>query len=327
MKINYAQLINTLLQDLSDRSREVVERRFGLTGPERETLEKVGKDFGITRERVRQIQEKAIKYIKESKTDSLTPAFSEFKNSLVSHGGISREDIILDELGGADYNNHAFFLLNLGEDFQRITENKDLHTVWVLETEAFEQTKQHIAKFIKHLKSKKDLVFLNDYKAETPFNFENILGVSKIVASNPDNKYGLAVWPEVNPKNIKDKAYLILKKSEKPLHFSNIYSSINNEEDSRDVLLQSVHNELIRNPEFILIGRGIYALKEWGYKPGWVKDILIDTIKESKKSCTKNILVDAVLKQRQVKESTILLNLSDKKCFNKDSKGNYTLKC
>ena len=64
MKINYAQLINTLLQDLSDRSREVVERRFGLTGPERETLEKVGKDFGITRERVRQIQEKAIKYIK-----------------------------------------------------------------------------------------------------------------------------------------------------------------------------------------------------------------------------------------------------------------------
>lgn len=327
MKINYTQLVDSLLQDLAERSREVIQRRFGLNGSQRETLEKVGQDFGITRERVRQIQEKAIKYIKENRIDLLSPVFSEYKNSFTKFGGIVREDILLENLGGGEFDNHAFFLLNLGEDFKRITESKDLHTVWVMQEENFDFAKQHISKFIKHLKTKKDLIDLNEYKSETPDNLKNILGVSKLIASNPENKYGLSVWPEVNPRNIKDKAYLILKKSEKPLHFSEIYSSINKDEDTKDVLLQSVHNELIRNPEFILIGRGIYALKEWGYKPGWVKDILVDTIKTSKKGCTKAQLIDAVLKQRQVKESTILLNLSDKKIFDRDNKGNYTLKC
>jgi len=53
------------LDRLNDKQREVVERRFGLHGYERSTLEEVGKEIGVTRERVRQIQMDALKRLRE----------------------------------------------------------------------------------------------------------------------------------------------------------------------------------------------------------------------------------------------------------------------
>lgn len=330
METNYTQLVETLLKDLPQRSREVIERRFGLkTGTQRETLEKVGHDFGITRERVRQIQEKAIKHIKDNKSEMLSKPFAEFASVINNYGGLRREDLLLDEIGKNNQQNQVFFLLSLGEQFNRFSESNEFHPLWTTESKMFDSAKQQMVKFVKFLKSKNKLIDLKDYssKENVPSGFDSWVGTSKLIANNSENLYGLAIWPEVNPKNIKDKAYLILKKSTKPLHFSEIYSSINQEGSIKNVLLQSVHNELIRNPEFILIGRGIYALREWGFKKGWVKDILVESLKNSKKGLTKDDLVKDVLKQRQVKESTILLNLSDKKLFQKDNQGNYTLKC
>jgi RNA polymerase nonessential primary-like sigma factor len=61
--------INRNLEDwlgrLNDKQREVVERRFGLHGYERSTLEEVGQEIGVTRERVRQIQMDALKRLRE----------------------------------------------------------------------------------------------------------------------------------------------------------------------------------------------------------------------------------------------------------------------
>ncbi len=330
METNYIQLVDALLKDLPQRSKEVIERRFGLkAGTQRETLEKVGHDFGITRERVRQIQEKAIKHIKENRKDMLAKPFENFALALNNYGGLRREDLLLEEVGKNNQENHVFFLLSLGDQFKRFSESNEFHPLWTTDVKSFDSAKQQLVKFVKFLKTKGKLIDINEYssKESVPQGFQSWIGASRVVACNSDNLYGLAAWPEVNPKNIKDKAFLILKKSNKPLHFSEIYSSINNEGSIKNVLLQSVHNELIRNPEFILIGRGIYALREWGYKKGWVKDILVESLKSSKKGLTKDDLVKEVLKQRQVKESTILLNLSDKKYFQRDNQGNYTLKC
>jgi RNA polymerase nonessential primary-like sigma factor len=56
--------IKAWLQELSDKQRQVVERRFGLNGHEIATLEEVGADIGVTRERVRQIQVEALKRLR-----------------------------------------------------------------------------------------------------------------------------------------------------------------------------------------------------------------------------------------------------------------------
>ncbi len=57
--------IESCLQELTDKQREVLCRRFGLMGFEKETLEETGHDIGLTRERVRQIQMNALKTLRE----------------------------------------------------------------------------------------------------------------------------------------------------------------------------------------------------------------------------------------------------------------------
>ena len=89
---------------------------------------------------------------------------------------------------------------------------------------------------------------------------------------------------------------------------------------------QTVHNELIRNTDFVLVGRGYYALKDWGYNPGQVKDVIYQVLQASNNSLPKEEIVSSVLKQRMVKESTILLNLQNKNFFLRDGEGKYKVR-
>lgn len=57
--------IEEWLQELSDKQREVIARRFGLRGHDISTLENVGREIGLTRERVRQIQVEALRKLRD----------------------------------------------------------------------------------------------------------------------------------------------------------------------------------------------------------------------------------------------------------------------
>ena len=57
--------IGLWLEELTEKQREVIARRFGLRGYEPSTLEEVGREIGLTRERVRQIQVEALKRLRE----------------------------------------------------------------------------------------------------------------------------------------------------------------------------------------------------------------------------------------------------------------------
>jgi predicted Zn-ribbon and HTH transcriptional regulator len=152
-----------------------------------------------------------------------------------------------------------------------------------------------------------------------------LASVSKQLASLGD-QWGLVKWPLVNPKNIRDKIYVILRDNGKPLHFSEIAGSIRGSSFKRkDVTTQAIHNELIKHKRFVLIGRGIYALSEWGYSKGTVADIITEVLKEAKEPLHRDEIVKRVLKHRQVKETTILLNLQGKKEFKRVAKATYDL--
>jgi DNA-directed RNA polymerase delta subunit len=154
------------------------------------------------------------------------------------------------------------------------------------------------------------------------------LEISKKILKNTDNQFGLKEWPEINPRGIKDKAYFIFKKEKKPLHFSEVVSLINRMSfvSNKKTNLKTVHNELIKDPRFVLIGRGVYALREWGYEPGFVKDVIVKILQEEKRPLSKEEIVKKVLERRLVKENTILLHLRDKNLFLKDSTGKYSAK-
>jgi len=341
MKFNYSKICSDLISDLPQRGKEVVLRRFALSteapgegGVKRETLEAIGRDHNVTRERVRQIQEDAILKIKP-KIEKYQPIFNYFINHLNSCGNIKREDVLLDILGGENFQNQVFFLLTLGEPFFKFSETDEHHSFWTTEPKFLNFPQKTINSFYKFLLKKKEPVILKDVSVHQILGkeiererinrlsleaFQSFLEISKKIQQNKEGFFGLKDWPEINPRGIKDKAYLVFRREQKPLHFNEVAKLIGDNSNP-----QSVHNELIRDSRFVLVGRGLYALKEWGYKPGVVKDIIVEILKETKKPLRKKEIIEKVLKQRLVKENTILLNLNNKKYFSKTSIGKYAL--
>jgi len=157
-------------------------------------------------------------------------------------------------------------------------------------------------------------------KGEEERFISSTLEISKKIQKNSEDLFGLRDWPEINPRGARDKAYLVFKKAKIPLHFTKVAEFI------EGALPQTVHNELIRDERFVLVGRGIYALREWGYEPGQVKDVILKILKDERKPLAKEEILEKTLKQRLVKENTIFLNLSNTKYFLRDSQGKYIVK-
>lgn len=323
MKFNYQTICyNTLLKDLSGRTRDVMVRRFGLGG-ERETLESIAKTYDITRERVRQIEEQGFKDL-ENKIESpvCQNVFRHFVRHLKASGSLQKEETLLDQLAGSKFKNHILFLLTLGKPFERFNETENFHSFWAIDKNSFNIAKGAINSLITDLKKKKQPMALPRHISPS------YIEITKYILKSPEGLYGLRDWPEINPRGIKDRAYIVLKKEKKPLHFTGVASSINTSplfKSDKPVISQTVHNELIKDQRFVLVGRGLYALREWGYESGVVREVISTVLQKTKRPMEKEEVVKKVLEQRHVKPNTILLNLQNKKYF-KSFEGKYTIR-
>lgn len=322
MKFNYFQICQSLLKDLPQRQKEVVSRRFGLKNNQRETLEFIGENYGITRERVRQVEKESLERIKPKAKHS-QKIFQYFKKYLKNNGELKKEEVLLTELGGENQKSQIYFLLTLGEDFERIGETDEFYPFWTINQKSLTLAKKIINSFFHKLKTVQKPLPLKAFNPSPSLSQDALISyleISKKIQQDPEGLFGLREWPEINPRGIKDRAFLVFQKAQNPLHFSEVAKLIPGS------LVQTVHNELIKDPRFVLVGRGIYALKIWGYQPGPVKDVISEVLKEEKKPLTKEEILDKVQKQRLVKENTVLLNLSNKKYFLRDSQGKYIIK-
>ena len=331
MKQDYQKICQDLIKDLPQRQKDIVEQRFGLEDEERKTLEAIGRVYGITRERVRQIEEDGFSKIRP-KLEKYQEVFQYFEGEMEKFGGLRKEDILLNSLAGSKFQNQVFFLLILGEKFQRFAENKVFHSLWAIDQNSFNFAKE-VLDFLskKLLEINQPLSFANllkkanlQFKSLTSRSLQSYLEISKRIQPGIEGNYGLKDWPEINPRGVRDRAYLVFKKEKRPLHFAQVTRLINNSKFEKisqpPALIQTVHNELIKDQRFVLVGRGLYALGEWGYQPGVVKDVISMILQEEKKPLTKEEIIDRVLKQRMVKVNTVLLNLSH---FPKTANGKY----
>lgn len=339
MKFNYSQICLSLLRNLPKKQKEIISRRFALSAApdaERETLQLIGENYGITRERVRQIEDDGFSKLQPELT-KYQKVFQYFQQYLKSIGGLKRESSILEEFGGEKWKNQVYFLLTLSEELQRVGENNDFYSLWAVDQNYLVSAKKIIDSLQEKLKKVGKPLKFEELTSSGSLNKKFVtsyLEISKKIQKNSDGFYGLRDWPEINPRGVKDRAFLVFKKESKPLHFTQVTSLINSlsrEEFQKQgrtfrANLQTVHNELIKDPRFVLVGRGIYALKEWGYDSGCVKDVISKAIREAGKPLTKDEILDKVLKQRLVKENTVLLNLNNKKYFSKISDGIYDIK-
>lgn len=337
MNVSYQKICSPLIKTLPKRMADIIERRFGLKSNQRETLQSIGRSFNITRERVRQIEAEAISRLRAEAKNKAQPAFRYFNHFLKTYGNLKREDILLNLLGKSKFQNHVFFLLTLGEQFERFKETPEYHSLWTRDTNSFHFAQEIISSLVNWLEQKNQPISLEDRESFSflssnplpPKKLESYLEISKLILKGPEGLYGLKDWLEINPKSVRDKIYVVFKKEKRPLHFKEVAELIESLElpkSKKTFSLQTIHNELIRDSRFVLIGRGIYALKEWGYLPGVVKDVIFQILRESKYPLTEGEIVEKVRLQRQVKRNTILLNLRNKDYFLKDSKGRYTIK-
>lgn len=343
-----SEVVSLIFKGLIQREEDVLRRRFALgNGPE-ETLEEIGVSYHVTRERIRQIETVAIKKLKKAKSfrENIRPVEDTISSVLEQHGGIMAEDSLLRHIlqiaGDTVPNRHAvLFMLRelLNDTFKLIKESKQYRPAWYLRSlslHLLEVTIQQLVNIITQighpaplhtiLEHARKIQFFQEHQTQlTDDTINAYLEVSQKIGKNPYGEFGLVEWGSITPKRMNDKIYLVLKKSGKPLHFTEITRMINEMGfDDRKAYPPTVHNELILNEQYVLIGRGIYALKEWGYHPGVVADVLTEILRSSTKPMNRNELVDAVLKQRVVKRNTVYLALTDKMRFTKNPDGTYS---
>jgi len=335
-KVNYKQLYQRLTKGLSQKTKDIFDRRFGVKTGTPETLEAIGQTFGITRERVRQIEEVGFNYVRKQNKDLLDSIWIDFINYFNQKGGFKKEEIVLEELGGKTQKPYVLFLLILGDKFSRICEKKDFYYFWSTLPNAKDHIKnnlnvlvsemQKIGKPISKQEFYSQVASKNEISEPASFSY---LEISKRIQENNEGYLGLIDWPEIKPRGVRDRAFLAFKKHQKPLHFTEVAKMIDVLEfglPNKKTYPQTVHNELIKDARFVLVGRGTYALAEWGYIPGTIKDIITKVLSEKSEPTHKDEIVKEVLSQRLVAKNTVLMNLNNKKIFEKDSQDRYFLR-
>ena len=308
-----------------EREREIVARRFGLDGP-KETLEQIGESLSITRERVRQL-EKAILIrlqisAEENEIPELAPAEKLLIRNLTEMGRVAKLSDLADKVYGRaskpTERTGIYFIATFAKGLTVVEENDRYHAaVGIAEYGDSRTIRERVDQIVDIIKKNKQPMTIdeldNKLNYEHPDHIKAVASISKLLATL-NGLWGLSKWPAVNPKNIRDKIFVILETHKEPMHFSEIAKEIRESNFKRkNVTVQAIHNELIKDPRFVLIGRGIYALSSWGYKKGTISDIIKLILEKSDKPMTREEIVKQVLKVRKVKETTILLNLQNKK--------------
>jgi len=338
LTFNPKQVVKRLLSSLPERAQDVIMGRFGFN-PEGEemTLESIGKKYGITRERVRQIENYAINHIRKADTyEKEKPVFDELKVTINKMGGVVSENDLLNSLGKDTVTKkYIHFLLVVGDDFNKIKEDVEFNHRWHVDKNLSDKIHEALRKlytglgddeivpeseiinsFLGHLKDVSD-----EYKQDEILT--RWLSISKNIAKNPLGEWGKSKSPNIKTKGVRDYAYLILRRHGSPIHFREVAKLIG-EVFNKKAHVATTHNELIKDPRFVLVGRGLYALKEWGYSTGVVRDVIADILKKDG-PLAKDKILEKVLKERYVKPNTVMVNLQNLKYFRKNKQGMYTV--
>lgn len=381
-KLDSMEIINNLFNHLSEREKDVLTRRFGLQGDERETLEEIGNVHKLTRERIRQIEANSIKKLRllQNLETYLTGFKKVISQLLEEHGGLMEKEYLFSNLANfsstdtknktadSPCKNHYDFLISklLVDEFEEINDSKHFKNSFKLKYQSLDHLEALTQRLLEKIKEAKrvflteELISLakellvyqeNQEKFQPPNNLDlslilenehfnensalinankvifSILKAAQMIEQNKYGHWGLEDWREIEPKTINDKIYLILKNYSKPLHFTKIAENINQIKfDNKMANAATVHNELILDDKYILVGRGLYALKEWGYQKGTVSEVIKSILTKADKPLSREEIISQVLEQRLVRKATINLALMNNKKFEKLNDGSYQLR-
>jgi hypothetical protein len=342
-KINLSDIIEEMFLVLTSKEKDVIVKRFSLDNKPRRTLEFIGQQFSVTRERIRQIEKIALGKLRRTVTTTRLNVVNEIADKVITeNGGVVLETKLVSEIlniikSKEDVDAHIIKLaLSINSNLELSEKTNLYNPFWRSKEIDLSTISSVISAGIKILKKKTDVI--SDSKLIVQIRQQlggkteqfsdpmilSCLEVDKRLKKTPEG-FGLMSWRHINPRSIRDKAYIVLKKEKQSLHFVEIANKITEAGfDKKVVTTQAVHNELIRYDQFVLVGRGLYTLKEFGYEKGTVADVIEDLLRK-KSPMTKQEIIKGVLKQRQVKKGTISLNLQKNLQFVRVGRAVYKL--
>ena len=333
--VNFSELMSRLLGLLSPKERDVIERRFSLAGHKKETLDKIGKSYSITRERVRQIEAVALKKLARI---SMDPSMRQIHNLafeiLNENGKVMLEDRLVSEMlknmnDTKNIDTNAVKLaMRVSDRMIKQDKNQFFRAFWRTSDLTLMEVKTLIKGLQKTMNKKGDITSTEELfeklNKDYPLNMiESALEVDWSFKRTEEG-WGLSAWRHINPKSIKDKIMIVFKEAGKPLHFTEIVNHVLNDFDAKKMVThQAIHNELIRHEDFVLVGRGMYALKEWGLAAGTVCDLIVQVLQENGDPMKRQDIINAVLKKRDIRIGTISLNLQKYDFFKRVGRAVY----
>ena len=340
--INLTALTEGLLAALDTRSRDIVSRRYGITSATPETLESIGKEYGITRERVRQIQSQARRALREH-VNELEPVARVFADIFEGHGGVLAEVHVVQLVNERFKQEYpatiTSFYLDILPPYEYVSRDPFFGPHWrhpelvQPHVKTVVETAESVLSSHNHPISEEQLLgsmvtALHEAAHRVPeAHIRAQLTASKRIAKTAFGEWGLIDWSETNPRGVGDKAYAVMRRHGKPEHFTKITTLINEANfDHKKANPQTVHNELIKDQRFVLVGRGLYGLAEWGYIPGTVADVIASLLSKAGKPLSRDEVIERVMEQRQVKKNTILLGLQNHNRFQRTPEDRYTLR-
>lgn len=175
--LNLAEIISHLLSNLNPREQDVLRRRYGLAGSEKETLESIGRAHKLTRERIRQIENVSVNKIKKNQSsEKLLSKLQKTVGDLLSeHGGVIDKAYlfkILHQLAklqnvnseSAEYYNHLSFLTSriINDNLEELNDQELFNDLLKLKEQGIEHLAEVATEALNKISEAKLMVATDD---------------------------------------------------------------------------------------------------------------------------------------------------------------------
>jgi hypothetical protein len=335
----YSDLFEAFIGGFPERSQIVLRRRFGIGSGKPETLDAIGQGYGITRERVRQIMEQLLRFIRtELRREGFShPLIAKAEAHIAVTHGVAKLDVYLDALASNEHDKQALYgLLHAHPHFEILREDDAHHTRVThtgIKTDEWEKIRATVEEMLKdRSEGVSEPEFFAQLRSVSPElsddTIRHYLSLMKAVAKSSFGAWGKKSWSDIEPKGTRERALIVLRKEKKALHYREIARLIDEyglNQKQKKTHFQTVHNELIKHKDFVLVGRGMYALREWGHEnSGTVRDVIDKILRTAGKPMNREDIIAEVLRVRQAEPATVAINLNTH--FAKVGRKAYTIK-
>ncbi len=344
-KIPNDQLISYFLNTCGDdRTKEVIQRRYGLVSGEKETLEEIGTKYGLTRERIRQIQVKAKKRLNHLTNLSKKPIIN-IVEDLIRNNGWIISDVEADKLiptvfRGLNFDGSS--LLDLLKDLGWI-QNHEIGDVLYYSPKFGKVLLGNLMDSIIKILKKKQLPLrideiIEEHEELKKINIENFNATNFVLRSchidprieeKVSGRYGLYIQSNRTMNLWVPLMVQVLETEETPLHFTEISEKVNDLllDTSHKLDQRRAHAILVQKNIFAHVGiRGMYGLTSWGLRKESTTELVTEYIKSAGFPVHIEQIYDYVKKYKNSPKMNIrsILDISGK--FENKGHGLYDLK-